>query len=409
MNLEILKNIRLDIEDKMFNDSIAKDYYENEYKQRLIKKYGVVKSTRGEDIYIPDYVMNDSTTAGISINNEYYGDISDEIIIAKNSQHALSIIDKFQDDAYSITSQGVPSYLTTVWTNKFYEVVTRKTIFEEISHSFQQGMLGITNIKIPTISYASNYSLYSDLGAQGDTSINLNWVDRQVVYFERLLVYGDMSVAQMSLGKIDYIGELRAGVMRQIKLHQDAIGFFGYSANMNIYGLLNDPSLYPTITAGQKSAGGGSTLWQYGTFFENIADVISLRQAITSRAGGNDDDDVVMHLLVATSAWQYLMITSPLGNITVKDWIQAQYPKMKIHKAPLLQGTGNPIGSATPNLLVLVYEKLAGQECLLNSFVTLYNSHGVHRQISSFQEKISYGLGGAITVNAIGIQIMRGI
>jgi hypothetical protein len=285
-------------------------------------------------------------------------------------------------------------------------------VFDEVSHSFQQGTFGITNIKIPTISFSNNYSLYADYSAQGDANINVNWVDRQVVNFERTLLYGDLAIAQMSMGKVDYIGRLREGTMRQIKLHQDALGFFGYSANMNIYGLLNDPSLYATITAGQKAgapSGSTSTLWEYGTFFEIIADIISLRQAITSRAGGQDDDDASCFLLLPPAVWQYLLTTSPLGNITVKDWLEKNYKNMRLIKAPLLQGTGTPIGSSTPNQCVLIFETIDGQECLLNSFVTLYNSHGVVRQASSYQEKISYSLGGAIVSNGIGIQIMTGI
>ena len=414
MNLEQLSSFKDSVEDSMFNDSIAKDDYELNIKQRLIKKYGVTKV--GNSLrYDPTYTFNDAPTAGVGLfdSNGYFGDISDQIIIAKNSEHAHSIINSaFNDDAYSITSQGTPTFLTTIWTNKFYTVVTRKTVFEEVSHSFQQGMWGITNLKIPTVSFGNNFSLYSDYGVQGNSSINVNWIDRQVVNFERTLVYGDLAVAQMSMGKIDYIGRLREGTMQQIKLHQDAIGFFGYSENMNIYGLLNDPSLYPTVSAGAKVAGAGqspNTLWQYGSFFEIIADIITVRQAVTSRAGGQDDDNSKMFFLLPPAVWQSLLVTSPLGNITVKDWLEANYSSMVLMKAPLLQGTGTPIGSATPNQCVLIFEKIAGQECLLNSFVTLYQSHGTVRLASSYQEKVSYSLGGAIVVNGIGIQIMTGI
>ena len=163
MNLEQLSSFKDSVEDSMFNDSIAKDDYELNIKQRLIKKYGVTKV--GNSLrYDPTYTFNDAPTAGVGLfdSNGYFGDISDQIIIAKNSEHAHSIINSaFNDDAYSITSQGTPTFLTTIWTNKFYTVVTRKTVFEEVSHSFQQGMWGITNLKIPTVSFGNNFSLYN--------------------------------------------------------------------------------------------------------------------------------------------------------------------------------------------------------------------------------------------------------
>jgi hypothetical protein len=408
MNLEQFSNVHASIEDGMFSDSVAKNVYNDSIKNRLTYKNSVEKTFSGTNVYVPSYSLDVVKTAGMSFNDGYFGDISDKLIVAQNNQHMSQMIKTFNDDAFSITSQGTPSYLTTIWTTKLFEVVTRTTIFDKISHSFQQGMFGITDIKIPTVSYTSSPALYSDYGVQGDSGINVNWINRQVVNFERLMVYGDLAVAQMSMGKIDYINQLRSGTLEQIKLHQDAIGFFGYSENMSVYGLLNDPSLSATLTAGIK-ASSGTTLWQGASFFEIIADIIKVRQAVTSRAGGNDEDDAKCFLLLPPAVWQYLLTTSPLGNITVKDWLKANYPNMELMKAPLLQGTGNPIGSTVPNQMVLIFDTIKGQPCLLNAYATLYNSHGVERLASSFQEKASYSLGGAIVSNAIGIQIMQGI
>lgn len=408
MDLELLNNVTKNIEDEMFSDSATKEMYDENIKQRLIYKHGVVEY-QGRQLYVPDYCSNQKPTVGMGIHDDIYGDISDNIIIAENSQHVSSIY----DDAYSITSQGVPTFLTTIWTNKFFTAITRKTVFNQVSHPFQQGAWGITsNIKIPTISFAGNFSLYNDFGMQGNSSINLNWIDRQTVTFERPIIYGDMAVARMSVTKIDYMARLREGVANQIKLHADAIGFFGYSANMRIYGLLNDPSLNPTINAIAKAGAGSSvpnTLWQYATYFEMIADIINLRQEITSRAGGQDDDNALCYLLLPPSVWERLGTPNPLGTSTVREWINHQYPNMQIIKAPLLQGTGTPIGSVTPNLCALIFDKLDGQECLQEAFITLYQSHGVKRENSGYSEKISYALGGAIITNAIGIQIMQGI
>ena len=414
MSLEQFTNIRTSIEEGMFCDSAAADMYNTSIKQRLIHKNAIEHTMSGAPVHVPSYSIDTIDTAGATFKdgNGLYGNISNELIIAHNNQHMKHIMDAFNDDGYSITSQGTPQYLTTIWTTKQFEVITRATVFDKISHSFQQGMFGITNIKIPIVSYASNPALYSDFSVQGDSSININWADRQIVNYERTLIYGDLAVSQMSMGKIDYINQLRAGMLRQVKLHQDAIGFYGYSANMEIFGLLNDPSLSATLTAGNKAGGAGespSTLWQYGSFFENIADVISVYEAIVARAGGNLGYDEKCTLLLPPAVWGYLLFTSPLGNITVKEWLRENFPNMEILQAPLLQGTGTPIGSTIANQMVMIFDTVEGQPCLLNAYATLYNSHGVVRLASSYQEKISYALGGAIVSNAIGIQIMQGI
>ncbi len=388
---------RENVESSLFNDSASQTFYEDNVKKRLTTKYSK-----------DDMRMNDAPTAGVSLRGHFGHDLTDDIIIAPNANAANSMLSAYMnDDAYSVTSQGTPNFLTTIWTNKMFEVVNRATVFEKVSHSFQQGTFGATDIKIPTLSFDGNYSLYADQGAQGNAGINTNWVDRQVVDFERTLVYGDKAIAQMAMGKIDYVGKLREGVLRQIKLHADAVGFFGYSANMRIYGLMNDPSLRATISA--ATGAGGSTLFSGKTAFEIQSDIIAIRQAVTNVAGGQDDDDTKCYLLLPPSAWQYLNTSFPIGGFTVLDWLNRQYPSMELIKAPLLQGTGTPIGSVAPSYAVLIFDNLQGQECLLNAFVTLYNSHGVVRQTSSFEEKISYSLAGGVVSNAIGVQIMRGI
>jgi hypothetical protein len=411
MNLEQFKYTSRDIEDSIFSDSAAQSLYNSNIKQRLIHKNSVIQY--GNSLkYEPQYLVQTQKTAGVSLHDSVYGDISNNLIIAQNNEHVRSIYNQF-NDAFSVSSEGVPQYLTTVWTTRVFEVITRAIVIDRVTHDFQQGVWGVTNIVIPVVTFTGLPALYSDYGLQGNTSINVNWINRQVVYFEHPLIYGDLTVAQFSIAKIDYINYMRQSVMEQIKLHQDAIGFYGYSENMQVFGLLNDPGLAPTIQAGIKAAapaGSSQTLWQYATYFEIIADISYLYGTVLARAGGNVGTDEKCYLLVPPSVYVYLtLITAPLGNIPFKQWLKDSFPNLEIIQAPLLQGTGTPIGSVTPNQVVLIFDNIKGQPSVLNAYTTLYNSHGTVRLASSYQEKVSYGLAGVIITNPLGVQVMSGV
>lgn len=409
MSFKNIVNKAEEINNEMFSDSKSRDTFDT-IKKRITYKNGVKEGTT---FYSPEYDMNPVNTAGLSIYDGYSGAFHDSVIIAENREQLNAITRRFDDDAFSIPSSGNMSYFTTVFTTKFIEAITRKTVFDKISSNFQQGIFGTTNIKIPALSSQGNYALYSDYGSQGNTGMNLNWVDRQIVDFERTLNYGDKAVAQMGAAKIDYINRLRTSLMDGIRLHQDAIGFYGYNNNMQIHGLLNDPSLNPTINAGIKAGGqtGATTLWAYGTFDEIVSDVRRLVTTIISRAGGNVDTETPMSLLLAPAVYGYITQISAYSKSVVEQ-LKALFPNMEIIQAPLLQGTSSgslPIGSGTPNQAVLIVNKIKGENTILNSFVTLYNSHGVIRSASSNSEKISYSLGGAVIVMPIGVQIMTGV
>jgi hypothetical protein len=76
---------------------------------------------------------------------------------------------------------------------------------------------------------------------------------------------------------------------------------------------------------------------------------------------------------------------------------------------PQYQGTGSPIGSVVPNVAQLIFDEIAGQRVAYNVFSSLYNSHGVVRMLSSYEEKISYTISGAFPALPIGIASITGI
>lgn len=339
---------------------------------------------------------------------------SDEIFIAKNDMEyraALhSLHNQIAGDAavYSPPSNGVLEYYTTVFNNKLIKQILKTTPLRQLTDDWQQGQFGTTDLNVPTISYAGNSQVYADDSGQGGSSINVAWVPRQAVTLQRTLKYGDLTQAQFGMAKIDYVGQMREGLAALTNLDINNIGFRGFDG-MNIYGLLNDPSLNAAIVAPASVANPASSLWFYKTYDEIINDIRSMFNSIIQIAGGNADYTSPCKLGLPPACYTALTKQNALGTQTVEGYCKSVFPGMEIIQVPNYQGTGSPVGSVIPNKAQLIMKELAGQPVAYNVFSQLYNSHGVVRLISSYAEKISYTISGAFVALPIGIATITGI
>jgi Uncharacterized protein conserved in bacteria (DUF2184) len=340
-----------------------------------------------------------------------FKNVSNDLMIFKDTNAANQFTKMAMDDTvqFAAPSNGTIPYFTTIWTNKLIKQLLQVTASRKLTHEFQQGQWATTNIKLPTLAYLGQSAPYADFGGAGNTSVNTNWVDRETVRLQRTITYGDLAVAQMSMGKIDYVAALREALANLVALDQDEINFFGYSG-INVFGMLNDPNLNATIPAPASAANPSSGQWIYKTFTEIIFDINTMVNAIVARAGGNADSyNDKFYLALPPAVVTYLNDPNSFGVNSVKAYIQNTYPNMEIVQAQFLQGSGSPIGASNPNYALMIWEKLGGQECVLNAFSSLWNSHGVVREISYFNEKISYTVSGSIVTMPAGVQIMSGI
>jgi hypothetical protein len=308
-----------------------------------------------------------------------------------------------QDDTYgyNIASSGVPNVLTTVWTTKFFKIMFQSTPFREMTTPDQQGVFGTTNVKYPLIGASGVSKLYSDHSGLGDSSVNLNYLTRQTVTLQRTLTYGDMQTAVMGMAKVDYVGYLREYVASLINLDQNNIGFNGYTG-MQLFGLLNDPSLNATLPAGAGQ-------WMVsGTYATVISDIITTVQSIQTLGAGqvNTDDEFIIGLPPVVMG--ALLFQNSFG-LNVRSYISSVYPKARFIQVQNYTGTGSPLGSSAPNFMQVIFKTIGGQETALGVFTTLYNSHGVVRMLSSYNEKVSYCVAGTVLTMPIGVALMSGI
>jgi hypothetical protein len=343
---------------------------------------------------------------GMKFGSEFVG--SEHVAIANDSRelHAYAKQMALDAETFNISSNGVLPWYTTVFTNKMIEQLFQTTPYTVVSTPFQQGQFGSTNVMIPVIAPAGVSKPYDDFSTQGDSSINVTWVNRPLVTLEQTLSYGDLATAQMSLAKIDFVAKMREGVAKIIALDMNKIFFNGY-AIAGIEGLINNSGLRATIAF--PNGASGSPLWLNKTYLEISDDIRSLYADCASNGGGQIDFTAKAFLLIPPTVYAYLTKQNTLGTQSVMEYLSRTFTGLEIVQVQNYQGTGSPIGSVLPNYCQLVFKEVGGQDCVLNTFATPYNSHGVLRQLSSYAEKISYVPGGAIVAMPIGVATGSGL
>lgn len=175
-------------------------------------------------------------------------------------------------------------------------------------------------------------------------SWNANFERRTVVRGEIGMNVGLLEEGRSSAMRLNSAETKRQSAAIALEIMRNAIGFFGWRGNSGIsrtFGFLNDPNFNAMITAPSAGAGG----WAAGDFQAIQADIRAMVRQLRTQSQDNFDpeaDDVCLAL--PTNKIDFLSVTTDFG-ISVRNWIEQTYKKMRIESAPELQGYGTTIGT----------------------------------------------------------------
>lgn len=178
---------------------------------------------------------------------------------------------------------------------------------------------------------------YSDYGNIPMTSWNTNFVTRGVVRFEQGMLVGLLEEARAARIRIATAAEKRATAGISLDIQRNRVGFYGYndgSGASPTYGFLNDTNLpgYNTVATGV-----GGYLWSQKTFLEITADIRTAMAGLQLQTQDQVDvQKTPITLVVANAVYQYLTVVAVYGNVSVRTWLQENYPNVRIVSAPEL-------------------------------------------------------------------------
>jgi len=333
-------------------------------------------------------------------------DLNEAILVRKALENMNAVAMDSDTYAFNIPSSGVPLPVLTIWTTRMIEQMYKKTTLSLLAGSWQQGSPGVEEIKIPTMSYAGKIGLYNDYSQNGSTSININWVTRNIIYFEESLVWGDMQQAQFELAKIDYVNKLREALSITVGQFQNDLGFQGYagitsSNKPQLFGILNEPNLNPAISLPASGIIPGTTTlttaWYGKSFNQLVTDVQLLFRKVMLQTEGQADINSKCILALPPSAESALATPNPISSQPFREYLRQVFPNMEIVITPNFEASLNTTGATTNQTVVmLLLQHPNGEMPYDELFVTKWQGHRPVPMASSISEKISFGLGGVI-------------
>lgn len=323
--------------------------------------------------------------------------------LAMDAQPALS----------TTTSAGIPYFLTTMVDPAIFKIlfapVKAATIFGEV----RKGNWLDETAMFPTVEHTGEVSSYGDHNMNGSTGVNEVWPQRQAYLFQTIKEYGERALERAGLGRINLVSEIDQAAATIMARYANLTYFYGVAQLQN-YGLFNDPNLSAAITPVTKANGNGN-VWIYqgainATANEVYEDVQSLFYQLVSQTAGTVDQNAKMTLAMSPTSQVALTATNSFG-VNVSDLIKKNFPNLKVETAVQYgaKSTANPHGNAAGNLVQLFVDDIEGQDVGYCAFNEKMRAHSIIKELSAFRQKVTGGTWGAIIRQPMGIAQLLGV
>ena len=193
-----------------------------------------------------------------------------------------------------------------------------------------------------------------------------------------------------------------------LEINRNAVGFYGFnSGDNNTYGYLNDPGLgaYTEVAVGAST----NTTWATKTFLEICKDIRTAIVALRTQSQDTiDPEKVDLTLAVATDAVDWLSTTSDFG-ISVRDWLRAAYPRIRVVSAPQLNNA-----YSSDNVFYLHADQISdmstdGGRVWIQPVPTKFQVLGVQQLAKAYEEDYSNATAGAMCKRPYAVVRFYGI
>ena len=317
----------------------------------------------------------------------------------KKMMHGKIAMDAMAMDALqpSITtpSVGTPVQFLQNWLPGFVFVITAARKIDDLigimttgsweDEQVVQGILERTGTPVP----------YGDYTNVPLSSWNTNYNYRTVVRFEEGMKVGNLEAARAARQRVDDSGMKREAAALALEIQRNTVGFVGFNGGTNLtYGFLNDPGLinYLEVPVGVST----STTWSTKTFLEICKDIRTAIVALRTNSQDTIDPETVdLTLAVSTDAVDWLSTTSDFG-ISVRDWLQKAYPRIRVVSAPQLNNA-----YMSDNVFYLYADQVQdmstdGGRVWIQPVPTKFQVLGVQQLAKAYEEDFSNATAGAM-------------
>lgn len=295
------------------------------------------------------------------------------------------------------TSASIPTpiqFLQT-WLPGFVKIMTAARKIDDAIGIKTVGSWEDAEIVQGIVEPSATVAEYGDYTNIPLASWNTNFERRSIVRGEMGMAVGLLEEGRASAMRLNSADTKRQAAAISLEIFRNVIGWYGWnSGNNRTFGMLNDPNLPAFITA--PSLG-----WVGADFQKITADIrAAVVQLRTQSQDQIDPENVDLTLLLPTNKVDFLSVTTDFG-VSVRDWIKATYPRMRIVSAPELTGANGGVGH---DVFYLYAEDIDSSidgssdggevfaQLVQSKFITL----GVEKRAKSYVEDYSNAVAGVL-------------
>lgn len=313
--------------------------------------------------------------------------------------HDFKLATDAQPNLVTVSNTGIPSFLSTYVDPRVITVLTTPNKAAEILGEVKKGDWVTRTIAFPMIESTGETSSYNDWSDNGMVNANVQFPQRQSYHYQTITEWGEKQLAEAGLAKIDWSSRLNIASAMVLDKFQNNCYFYGVAGLQN-YGILNDPALSAAITPITKVAGG--TTWAVASPNEVYSDFQKLYSQLVSQTNGLVQADTRMVMTLSPSSQVYLTNINTFGLVALGDMIKKTYPNLRIVAAPQYTNAG-------VNTVQLIAEEIDGQETGYCAFTEKMRAHPIIMDLSSFKQKKSQGVWGAVVFLPLAVAQMTGV
>lgn len=292
----------------------------------------------------------------------------------------------------------VPSALLSYWDPKAIEILTQKRSARDMFPEVQKGNFTSTQIFFRTNEVTGSTAPYSDYANNGQASLNYTFPFREVYRFQTLISIGDFEAEVAGEAQIALIADKQRAATSMLDIDANKFYLLGVDG-MQIYGILNDPSLPAAISPISVDS---STLWSKKSSVQKYNDILKLFQELVTNMGGHVDSQSSL-VLALSPAMNVELGAATDYNVSVFDMLKKYFTNIRIVVVPELQSSDDT------QTICMYPEEVLGQavgECIAPE---KFRAYPPHRQESSLTQKLAAATAGAVIYNPLAFVRMSGM
>lgn len=293
-------------------------------------------------------------------------------------QVMASIAMDAQAVAITNPSAGVPSLFTTYVDPKVIEVLLTPTPLADAFGEVKKGSWTDQTIMFALAESDGEVASYGDFNENGMANTNVNYPERNPYHYQSIIRVGDREAAIAGAANLNWVERKQIASVTALNRFQNRSYIFGISGLKN-YGLINDPSLLPSIT---------DTAWG-AKDAQGIFDAVQkLYAQLVKQADGLVTRDTPMRLVLPPVLEANFTKTN-MYNVNVSDQLTKNFPNLKFVVVP-------EYATDAGNQMQLIADSYDGQPTVELSFTEKLRVFPIDRHKSGFDQKRMQGTNGAI-------------